>query len=194
MYMVSSECYSRRQFQNIAMKTHWGKCLAALAAALLLSSCVHRFTMHSRDGERLDGRWRFAREGNALIQVLRSDGEVLVGILEPVARRSFFDGYQQAFGQGSIDAEGPELASHGNALFALPGSANPLADTVYGESFDKSAGETARKVTGPLLYWTANLQGDKRTLMQCFLIGSSHSVRGLGRCKGPSGKEYTVSF
>ena len=162
--------------------------------ALLLSSCMHPLTMHSRDGERLAGRWRFAREGNALIQIFGADGEVLVGVLRPVARRSFFDGYQRTFGPGSIEAGGPDLSSYGNALLAIPGSANPLAEMVYGESFDRQSGETARSVTGPLIYWTANLQGDKRTFMQCFLIGSSHSTRGVGRCKGRAGKEYTVSF
>jgi hypothetical protein len=177
------------------MISRWIKFLMVLVfSALLLSSCVHRLTMHARDGERLDGRWRFAREGNALIQIFSSDGEVLVGLLKPVARGKFFDSYQQTFGQGSIDAEGPELSSYGNALFATPGTSNALADVVYGESFDKTSGEGARSVTGPLIYWTAHLQGDKRTLMQCFLIGSSHSTRGLGRCKGASGKEYTVSF
>ena len=177
------------------MISRWTKYpITIIFPMLLLSSCVHRLTMHARDGERLDGRWRFAREGNALIQVFSSDGEVLVGMLRPVARRNFFASYQQTFGRGSIDAEGPELSSYGNALFATPGTSNALADVVYGESFDKTSGEGARSITGPLIYWTAHLQGDKRTLMQCFLIGSSHSTRGLGRCKGASGKEYTVSF
>lgn len=168
--------------------------MTLVLSVLLLSSCVHQLTMHSRDGERLDGRWRYAREGNALIQVSSADGEVLIGMLKPVARGKFFDSYQQAFGRGSIDAQGPELSSYGNALFATPGTSNALADVVYAESFDKASGEVARSVTGPLIYWTAQLQGDKRTFMQCFLIASSHSTRGLGRCKGVSGKEYTVSF
>jgi hypothetical protein len=168
--------------------------LAWIAAALLLSSCVQRLTMHSRDGERLDGRWRPAREGNALIQVHNSDGELLVGLLRPVARRYFFDRYQETFGRGSIEAEGPDLSSSGHALLALPGTVNPLADMVYAESFDKSSGQAGQSITGPLVYWTANLEGDKRTLMRCFLIGSSYSQRGLGRCMGPAGKEYTVSF
>lgn len=177
------------------MISNWTKSLMSIALpALMLSSCVRPLTMHSRDGERLDGQWRYAREGNALIQVFNSDGEVLVGMLRPVARGKFFDGYQRTFGQGSIDAEGPELSSYGNALFASPGTSNALADVVYAESFDKKSGETPRSVTGPLIYWTAHLQGDKRTFMQCFLIGSSHSARGLGRCKGAAGKEYTVSF
>ena len=165
-----------------------------IVAALLLSSCVHRLTMHSRDGERLDGRWRFAREGSALIQVFGSDGEVLVGMLMPVARRTFFESYQHAFGQGTIDAEAPDLSSYGNAFWSLPGSSNALGDVVFGQSFAPSAEASARIVAGPLFYWTANLQGDKRTSMRCFLIGSSHSARGLGRCKGTGGKEYTVQF
>ena len=177
------------------MTSRWIRYLTALIfPVVLLSSCVHRLTMHSRDGERLDGRWRFAREGNALIQVLSSDGEMLVGMLTPVPRRNFFASYQQAFGQGSIDAEGPDLSSYGNALFATPGTFNALADVVYSENFDKTSGEAGRSVTGPLFYWTAHLQGDRRTFMQCFLIGSSHSASGVGRCKGATGKEYTVSF
>jgi hypothetical protein len=166
----------------------------AILLALLLSSCAHRLILHARDGERLDGRWRFAREGGALIQVFGSDGEVLVGMLTPVARGVFLKDYQQTFGAGSIDTAGPELSSYGNALWLPPGTSNTLADVVYGETFDSTAAESARVVIGPLFYWTANLQGDKRTLMQCFLIGSSHSARGLGRCKGLAGKEYTVQF
>jgi hypothetical protein len=68
---------------------------------------------------------------------------VLVGLLKPVARGKFFDSYQQTFGPGSIDAEGPELSSYGNALFATPGTSNALADVVYGESFDKTSGAGA---------------------------------------------------
>ena len=178
---------------QMGMSTPW-IVLLALIFPVLLSSCVHRLTMHSRDGERLDGRWRFAREGNALIHVFSSDGEVLVGVLRPVARRNFFDGYQKTFGRGSIDADGPDLSAYGNSLLVTPGHSNWLADVVYGESFEKMPEESARSVTGPLFYWTAHLEGDKRSFMRCFLIGSSHSASGLGRCKGATGKEYTVSF
>jgi hypothetical protein len=166
----------------------------AILFALLLSSCVHKLTLHARDGERLDGRWRFAREGSALIQVFGPDGEVLIGMLTPVARGVFLKNYEQAFGAGSIDTAGPELSSYGNAFWSAPGTSNTLADVVYGETFDSTAIGSPQVVTGPLFYWTANLQGDKRTLMQCFLIGSSHSAGGLGRCKGSTGKEYTVRF
>lgn len=167
--------------------------IAIPVAILLLCSCVHRLTMHSRDGERLDGRWRFAREGSALMQVFSSDGEILVGLLKPVARHTFFKSYRQAFGENAIDA-GPDLSSYGNALVSLPGSPNVLGDVVLGENFDIAAGGPAQIVSGPLFYWTANLQGDKRNVMDCYLIGSSQSGRGLGRCKGGTGKEYTVQF
>ena len=163
-----------------------------LLSAFMLTACVHPLTMHSQDGHRLDGRWRFAREGGGLIQVFSSDGEILVGALKPVDRRIFFESYQKVFGRGSIDAEGPDLSSYGSALWSLPGSSNALADMVLGQSFNKAAQK--RIVTGPLFYWTASLQGDKRSFMHCFLIGSSHSANGLGRCKGAAGKEYTVEF
>jgi hypothetical protein len=150
--------------------------------------------MHARDGEKLDGRWRFGREGGGLIQVFSSDGEVLVGKLSPVARRSFLETYQKTFGPDSIDAEGPDLSVHGNGLWRTLGGSNALMDVVYGESFNAAAGKSPRIVSGPLFFWTAHLQGDKRTLMRCFLIGSSYNAHGLGRCKSAAGKEYTVEF
>lgn len=165
--------------------------IVMLAATVLLSACAHKLTMHARDGEKLDGRWRFAREGSALMQVFGSDGEVLVGMLTPVARRAFFESYQSVFGRGAIAAETPDLSWYGHGFWMLPGTSNALTDVVYGDSFDAVGGQT---VVGPLFYWTANLQGDRRTLMHCFLIGSAHSARGLGRCKGATGKEYTVQF
>src|SRR6185503_4697425 len=113
--------------------------IATILFFLTLPSCAHRLTMHSRDGERLDGRWRFAREGSALIQVFSSDGEVLVGMLTPVARGVFFKNYQETFGQGSIDAEGPDYSNFGNSFWAPPGSSNALADVVYGESSNTAA-------------------------------------------------------
>jgi hypothetical protein len=149
--------------------------------------------MHSRDGERLDGRWRFAREGGGKMEVVSPHGEVLVGTLAAVPRESFFESYQQTFGLGSIDAE-PDLSSYGNAFWSIPGTLNPLAEVVEGESFDTASGKSTRTVTGPLFYWTGNLQGDRHSSMQCFLIGSSISARGLGRCKSTRGEEYTVDF
>jgi hypothetical protein len=163
-------------------------------ALLILSSCVNRLTMHSLDGEQLNGQWRFAREGTGLLQVDGVSGEILVGTFKPVPRRIFFDGYQKAFGGGTIDADGPDLAVFGNAFAGMLGTSNPLVDTAYGENYDKASGKPTHVVTGPLFYWTASLQGDQRTTMQCFLIGSSYTGHGLGRCKGAMGKEYTVKF
>jgi len=176
------------------MVTQWNQFAIVLWLATLLSSCIYPLTMHSREGEKLDGRWRFGEGGGGLLQVFASDGEVLIGTLKPVARRIFFDSYEKMFGLGSIDADGPDLSAYGNGLWGPLGSSNALLDTVYGESFDPAAGQSQRTVTGPLFYWVGNLQGDKQTLMQCFMIGSSHSARGLGRCKSAGGKEYTVEF
>ena len=152
-----------------------------IGALIILNSCVNQLTMHARDGERLDGKWRFAREGSGLIEVEGSAGELLVGTFSPVPRHIFFADYQKTFGGGTIDADGPDVSAFGNAFAA------------YGEDYNSAAGKSVM-VTGPLFFWTANLQGDKRTTMHCFLIGSSYTGRGLGRCKGASGKEYTVQF
>ena len=150
--------------------------------------------MHSKSGERLDGRWRFAREGSGLMQVLGLDGEVLVGTFKPVSRGDFFANYQKVFGAGSIDADGPDLSTYGSGFWALVGSSNALADAAYGENYNRAAGKSPQVISGPLFYWTAKLQGDKRTVMQCFLIGSSYTGHGLGRCKGAESQEYTVEF
>ena len=150
--------------------------------------------MHSLDGERLDGRWRFAREGTGLIQVMGSEGEVLVGAFKPVPRRMFFESYQKTFGGGSIDADGPDLSEFGNVFGGLLGNSSSLADVAYGENYNQGSGKPLHVVKGPLFFWTASLQGDRRTTMQCFLIGSSSTGHGLGRCKDRTGKEFTVEF
>ena len=166
----------------------------AIILTIFLAACTHSLTMHSRDGEKLDGRWRFAREGMRLLQVIGADGEVLVGAFNPVPRRTFFEKYQNTFGGDSIDADGPDLSAYGHVFGGLLGSSPTLVDIAYGESYNRLSGESMHVVKGPLQYWTASLQGDRRTTMQCFLIGSSSTGRGLGRCKGLSGKEYTVEF
>jgi hypothetical protein len=158
------------------------------------TACTYPLTMHSRDGDSLVGRWRFAREGTGLIKVVAADGEVLVGAFQPVPRRAFFENYQNTFGDGSIDADAPDLFSYGNVFGGLLRSSSALADIAYGENYNRSAGGSFQPVRGPLLYWTANLQGDKSTTMRCFLIGSSSTGRGLGRCKVRTGKEYTFEF
>lgn len=168
--------------------------IPSILSLMILSSCVNHLTMHSLDGERLDGRWRLAREGNGLIQVAGSAGEVLIGTFKPVPRGIFFEDYQKIFGDGTIDADGPDLSEFGNAFAGMFGNSSTLADVAYGENYDTASGKPAHVVTGPLFYWMASLRGDKRTTMQCFLIGSSYTGHGLGRCKGDAGKEYTLEF
>jgi len=46
-------------------------------------------------------------------------------------------------------------------LWGLLGSSSTLADIAYGENYNKSSGELIQTVRGPLLYWTATLQGDR---------------------------------
>lgn len=164
------------------------------AVALFLTACVQPLTLHSLDGERLDGRWRFAREGRGLIQVSGGDGEVLVGALHPVSRKTFFDRYQKTFGGGTIDADGPDLSQVGDAFVGFLGNSRALVDVAYGENYNQASGKTLNVVKGPLFFWTGTLEGDRRTTMQCFLIGSSTTGHGLGRCKGRTGKEFTVEF
>jgi hypothetical protein len=168
--------------------------LLSLVLPLLLSCCTHPLTMHSLDGEKLHGRWRYAREGSGLLQVDGTGGELLIGTFKPVPRRIFFEAYQTTFGDGTIEADGPDLSAFGNAFAGMFGGSSALVDAVYGENYNAASGKTSQTVTGPLFYWTANLRGDKRTTMQCFLIGSSYTGHGLGRCKGAGGKEYTVEF
>lgn len=164
-----------------------------LTSALLLSACTNHLTMYARDGEKLDGKWRFGREGGGLIQVAGTAGEVLVGTFNAVPRKTFLEDYQKTFGGGTIDTDGPDVSAFGNPFAGMLGSSNVLLDAAHGESYNSAAGKSMQTVTGPLFYWTANLRGDKRTTMQCFLIGSSYTGRGLGRCKGGD-KEYTVEF
>jgi hypothetical protein len=165
-----------------------------LAPALFFAACVQPLTLHSLDGEKLSGRWRLAREGSRLIQVFGADGEVLVGALKPVPRKTFFEDYQKAFGGGTIDADGPDWFEAGDVFVGFLGNSRSLADVAYGENYNQACGKPIHVVKGPLFFWTGSLEGDRRTIMQCFLIGSSTSSHGLGRCKGRTGKEFTVEF
>jgi len=164
-----------------------------LGGALWTSACVNNLTMYARDGEKLDGKWRFGREGGGLIQVAGTAGEVLIGTFNAVPRKAFLEGYQTTFGAGTIDTDGPDVSAFGNPFAGMLGSSNVLLDVVQSETYNSEAAKPVQTITGPLFYWTANLRGDKRTTMQCFLIGSSYTGRGLGRCKGGD-KEYTVEF
>ena len=157
---------------------------------LALPACIHPLSMHSMDGEKLSGKWRFAREDTGLIWVTGSDGEVLAGRFIRVGRRSFAESYEKTFGRGSISVFGPPMSAFGG----LFGSWSTLVDAAYGENLNAASGNSELLVSGPLFFWTASLQGDKGTSMACYFIGSSYTGHGFGRCKSHAGKDYSVEF
>lgn len=166
----------------------------ALAAALLgLSACVHNLSMHSKDGQQLTGRYRFGAGDSGLIQVTGPSGELLNGRFLRVARASFVESYEKVFGDGSIAVYEPEL-SDGNPFSGVFGSSSALPDLAYGESFDRTGGNSETMARGPLFYWSASLVGDRGTRMGCYLIGSSYTGHGFGKCKTDAGHEYSVEF
>jgi hypothetical protein len=159
-------------------------------AVLVLSGCVYSLSMHSMDGEKLNGRYRFAHEDTGLIQVIGSDGEILAGPFVRVGRTSFIESYRKTFGGGSIAVDGPDISAHGNVFSGILAGSSTLADFAYGETFNKSR----IFVKGPLFYWTASLRGDRGTTMGCYFVGSSYTGSGFGRCKSHAGKEYSAEF
>ncbi len=161
---------------------------------LFLSACVHDFTMHSKDGGELNGKYRFGREGGGLIQVSGPSGEMLNGRFVRVARAAFVAAYEQTFGRGSIATYGPDLSGYGNPFAGVFGSSSALPETAFGETFNSARSGAEVEVHGPLFYWTASLRGDRGTTMGCFLIGSSYTGHGFGKCKSDGGNEYSVEF
>jgi hypothetical protein len=161
---------------------------------LALPACTHRLSLYSVDGEKLSGRWRFARENTGLVQVIGSNGEVLNGKFVNVGRAAFVDRYQKTFGSGSIRVDGPDVSSYGNAFAGIFGSSGVLTDSAYGETFNPALGKPEVEVTGPLFYWIASLRSDGNTTLECFFIGSSYTGRGFGRCKSDTGKDYSLEF
>jgi hypothetical protein len=176
--------------RTIAMRFRIG----VIYCALVLCSCAQRMTLYSADGESWEGKWRHAGHETGLIQISGAMGEILVGTFKPVSREVFFEKYQKVFGSGAIAAYGPDLSAFGNAFAGVFGASNTLLDVAYGESFNPTAQKSIQMVAGPLFYWTANLEGDRKTTMHCFLIGSAYTGHGLGRCKETTGKDYTVEF
>jgi hypothetical protein len=158
------------------------------------SACSYRVTMVSGDGEKWLGRWRYGRGDNGLMQVVSTDGEVLMGTFSRVARQNFVESYEKTFGPGTIALDGPDLAHYGSPFAGYFGASSAFAETAYAEPVTGTPGQPGTSVSGPLFYWTANMQGDRRTRMQCFLIGSSYTGKGIGRCRGPTGKDYLVEF
>jgi hypothetical protein len=168
--------------------------LSLLGVALLCVACSHPMSMISVDGEKFSGRYRLGREGTGLMQIYGPDNEVLIGRFIRVDRTVFAQGYEKAFGQRTIETDGPDLSRHVNAFGGLLGNSSTFHETAYSESNLSVPGQTARSVSGPLFYWTASLQGDRRLVLGCFLIGSAYTGHGFGRCKSQTGKEFHVDF
>jgi hypothetical protein len=167
---------------------------AGICCLLFLSCCSQRVTLYSVDGESWEGKWRQARGETGLMQISGTAGETLVGTFKPVPRQEFFERYEKTFGTGAIAADGPDVSAFGNAFAGMLAGSSTLLDVAYGENFNPASGNSIQMVAGPLFFWTANLQGDRRTAMDCFLIGSAYTGHGLGRCKGTTGRDYTVEF
>ena len=184
--------FSSSKCESFKMKRHVS---AALAISLVfLSACVHDFTMHSKDGKELNGRYRFARDDTGLIQISGPGGETLNGRFVQVERATFVASYEQTFGRGSITAYGPDVSAYGNLFAGGFGSSSALSDTAFGETFNSARSGSEIAVRGPLFYWTASLGGDRGTTMRCYLIGSSYTGHGFGKCKSDAGHEYSVEF
>lgn len=115
-----------------------------------------------------------------------------MGTFSHVPRRSFVEGYEKVFGPDTIALDGPDLARFGSAFSGILGASSPFTETAYAESL--VPGKVGAAVSGPLFFWTANLRGDRRATLQCFLIGSAYTGGGIGRCRGPNGKDYLVEF
>ncbi len=172
----------------VAQKAAWALSL------LLLFGCAHDLTVYSKDGQALNGRYRFGREEGGVIQISGANGEVLNGRFVRVGRATFVAGYEQTFGRGSIAAYGPDLSGYGNPFAGVFGSSSALSETAFGETFDSARSGSEVAVQGPLFYWTASLRGDQGTTMGCYLIGSSYTGHGFGKCKSDAGNEYSIDF
>ena len=169
--------------------------LVSIAAVMVfVSGCSHPMSMVSLEGEKFAGRYRFGREGTGLMQIYGPDNEVLIGRFIRVDRTVFAQGYEKTFGRGTIETDGPDLSRFGNTFGGLLGNSSAFHETAYAEPLVGAASEPAKTVSGPLFYWTASLQGDRRLVLGCYLIGSAYTGNGFGRCKSQSGKEYSVHF
>lgn len=168
--------------------------LILLSFSLLFSGCIYRLTLKSDDGEKFTGRYRFSRGDGGLMQVTGPGGELLEGGFARVARAAFIAGYEKTFGSGTVAVDGPEVSFPGNTLGSLFGNPTALRDAAYGKALQDGAEGSGKLVGGPLIYWMGSLAGNRGTSMACYIIGSSRSGHGLGRCKSHTGKEYGLEF
>src|ERR1700740_2882367 len=109
------------------------------AMFMLLTGCVYEMTIHSRDGEKLSGHYRFARENTGLIKITDSNAEVFTGNFITVERAKFINVYTETFGSGTIIVDGPDTSAYGNAFRGVFGNSRVLSDAAYGETFAKGS-------------------------------------------------------
>lgn len=161
---------------------------------LLLSGCSHAMRMRSPEGQTFSGRYRFGREDGGLMQINGPENELLIGRFTRVGRTAFVEDYEKAFGRGTIELDGPDLSRHAGSLGGMLGPNSVLHETAYADPTAAAAGRPTKSISGPLFYWVASLQGDRRTVLGCFLIGSAYTGNGFGRCRSHAGKEYNIEF
>src|SRR5262245_1339878 len=157
--------------------------LLFLAAILSCFACAYPMTMVSSDGERFSGRYRIGRAGTGLMEIYGPENELLIGRFVRVDRTLFVRAYEKAFGSHTIEADGPDLSRYSNAFGGLLGNSSTFHETAYAEPTQDASIQPGKSVSGPLFYWTASLQGDRRMVLGCYLIGSAYTGRGFGRCK-----------
>jgi len=150
--------------------------------------------MVSQDGITYGGRYRFGREDSGLMKIDGPDNEVLIGRFSRVGRTTFVESYEKIFGRGTIELDGPDLSRDAGSVSGILGSSSGFHETAYADPAAAAAGRTTKSITGPLFYWVASLQGDRRTVLGCFLIGSSYTGSGFGRCKSQAGQVYSIDF
>lgn len=168
--------------------------LVSVLAVFLLAACSYPMSMVSREGASYDGRYRFGREDGGLMQIYGPENETLIGRFTRVGRTTFVESYEKTFGRGTIELDGPDLSRHGGALTGVLGPTSGFRETAYADPSAAAQGKPTKTVSGPLFYWVASLQGDRRTVLGCFFIGSSYTGSGFGRCKSQSGQEYNIDF
>ena len=111
-----------------------------------------------------------------------------------VGRTAFVESYEKIFGRGTIELDGPDLSRHAGSLSGVLGPTSGFHETAYADPVAAAEGRPTKSITGPLFYWVASLQGDRRTVLGCFFIGSSYTGSGFGRCKSQLGQEYNIDF
>ena len=163
-------------------------------ALLLIGACSYPITMQSTQGETYVGRYRFSRDDSGLMQISGPENEVLVGRFSRVGRTTFVESYEKAFGRGTIELDGPDLSRYAGSLSGFLGPTSGFHETAYADPAAAADGRPTKSITGPLFYWVASLQGDRRTVLGCYFVGSSYTGGGFGRCKSQAGDVYSIDF